>query len=55
MTPVALFSEVDDGTIRFYADVPRNAPTIRALQSILIIFDRDAVVPRGPVIVNLSR
>lgn len=36
MTPVALFSEVDDGTIRFYADVPRNAPTIRALLSILM-------------------
>ena len=36
MTPVALFSEVDDGTIRFYADVPKNAPTIRALLSILI-------------------
>ena len=28
MTPVALFHEVEDGTIRFYADVPRNAPTI---------------------------
>lgn len=36
MTPVALFSEVDDGRIRFYADVPRNAPTIRALLSILM-------------------
>lgn len=36
MTPVALFSEVDDGAIRFYADVPRNAPTIRALLSILM-------------------
>jgi len=36
MTPVALFSEVDAGAIRFYADLPRNAPTIRALLSILM-------------------
>ena len=36
MTPVALFSEVDAGAIRFYADVPQNAPTIRALLSILM-------------------
>jgi len=36
MTPVALFSEVENGRIRFYADVPRNAPTIRALLSILM-------------------
>jgi cysteine desulfuration protein SufE len=36
MTPVALFSEVEDGTIRFYADVPRSAPTIRALLTILM-------------------
>jgi cysteine desulfuration protein SufE len=36
MTPVALFSEVDDGRIRYYADVPRNAPTIRALLAILM-------------------
>ena len=36
MTPVALFSEVEDGRIRFYADVPRNAPTIRALLTILM-------------------
>ena len=36
MTPVALFSEVEDGGIRFYADVPRSAPTIRALLAILM-------------------
>lgn len=36
MTPVALFSEMDNGRIRFYADVPRNAPTIRALLAILM-------------------
>ncbi|HUP21105.1 MAG TPA: SufE family protein [Gemmatimonadota bacterium] len=34
MTPVALFSEVADGRIYFYADVPRSAPTIRALLAI---------------------
>jgi cysteine desulfuration protein SufE len=34
MTPVALFSEVVDGRIYFYADVPRSAPTIRALLAI---------------------
>lgn len=35
MTPVALFSEIVDGRIRFYADVPASAPTIRALLTIL--------------------
>lgn len=34
MTPVALFSQVEDGRIWFYADVPRSAPTIRALLAI---------------------
>lgn len=34
MTPVALFSEVREGRIYFYADVPRSAPTIRALLAI---------------------
>lgn len=35
MTPVALFSEVDDaGNLRFWADVPESAPTIRALIAI---------------------
>lgn len=34
MTPVALFSEIVDGGIYFYADVPRSAPTIRALLAI---------------------
>lgn len=34
MTPVALFHEVDDGKIWFYADVPRESPTIRALLAI---------------------
>ena len=34
-TPVALFSEVVDGKMYFYADVPRGAPTIRALLAML--------------------
>ena len=36
MTPVALFSEVRDGEIWFYADVPRSAPTIRAILAIFM-------------------
>ena len=34
MTPVALFSEMREGRIYFYADVPKSAPTIRALLAI---------------------
>ena len=34
MTPVSLFSECRDGRIFFYADVPREAPTVRALLTI---------------------
>lgn len=34
MTPVALFHDVEDGRIYFYADVPREAPTVRALLAI---------------------
>jgi cysteine desulfuration protein SufE len=34
MTPVSLFSELRDGRIYFFADVPREAPTVRALLSI---------------------
>ncbi|HEX7242639.1 MAG TPA: SufE family protein [Longimicrobiaceae bacterium] len=34
-TPVALFSEVEDGAMRYYADVPQGAPTIRALLAML--------------------
>lgn len=36
-TPVALFSEVEDGRMHYYADVPQGAPTIRAL--LALIFD----------------
>ena len=35
LTPVALFSEVQDGKMFFYADVPQGAPTIRALLAML--------------------
>lgn len=34
MTPVSLFSEVDEGKIYYYADVPESAPTVRALLTI---------------------
>lgn len=34
-TPVSLFSEVEDGRMHFYADVPQGAPTIRALLAML--------------------
>lgn len=35
MTPVAIFPEVVDGRMYFYADVPQGAPTIRALLAML--------------------
>lgn len=35
MTPVALFPELVDGRMYFHADVPREAPTIRALLAML--------------------
>jgi cysteine desulfuration protein SufE len=34
-TPVAIFPEVVDGRMVFWADVPRSAPTIRALLAML--------------------
>ena len=34
-TPVAIFPEVVDGRMYFYADVPQGAPTIRALLAML--------------------
>lgn len=37
MTPVAIFPEVVDGKMYYYADVPQSAPTIRAL--LAMIFD----------------
>ncbi|MGH7550660.1 MAG: SufE family protein [Gemmatimonadota bacterium] len=34
MTPVSLFSEMQDGRIYFFAEVPKSAPTIRAVLAI---------------------
>lgn len=34
-TPVAIYSEVVDGRMHFYADVPQGAPTIRALLAMI--------------------
>jgi cysteine desulfuration protein SufE len=34
-TPVAIFPEVVDGRMHFHADVPRSAPTIRALLAMI--------------------
>lgn len=36
-TPVAIYPELRDGKLYFYADVPQGAPTIRAL--LAMIFD----------------
>jgi cysteine desulfuration protein SufE len=35
MTPVFIRSETEDGKMRFYFDVPKSAPTVRGLASIL--------------------
>lgn len=35
-SPVFLVTEVEDGTVHLYADVPREAPTARAFVSIMI-------------------
>ncbi|HEX5725142.1 MAG TPA: SufE family protein [Longimicrobiaceae bacterium] len=35
MTPVAIYPEVVDGRMYYYADVPQGAPTIRALLAML--------------------
>jgi cysteine desulfuration protein SufE len=34
-TPVAIYPEVADGKLHFYADVPQGAPTIRALLAMI--------------------
>ena len=34
-TPVAIYPEVEDGKLHFYADVPQGAPTIRALLAMI--------------------
>ena len=35
-TPVFLYVEVPDGTVRIHADVPRESPTVRGFLSLLI-------------------
>jgi cysteine desulfuration protein SufE len=35
MTPVAIYPEVVEGRIYYYADVPQSAPTIRALLAMI--------------------
>ena len=35
MTPVAIYPEVVDGKMYYYADVPQSAPTIRALLAMI--------------------
>ena len=35
MTPVAIYPEVVDGKMYYYADVPQSAPTIRALMAMI--------------------
>ena len=35
-SPVFLYPEVADGTVRLYADIPREAPTVRGLVGLLV-------------------
>ena len=35
-SPVYLFTSVDDGTVRLFADVPEQAPTVRGFVSLLV-------------------
>ncbi len=35
-TPVFLWTEVNDGAVQIYADVPREAPTVRGFVALLI-------------------
>lgn len=34
-TPVFVFTEVEDGAVRFYIDVPRESPTVRGYAAIV--------------------
>lgn len=36
MTPVAIYPEIVDGKMYYYADVPQSAPTIRALLAMIL-------------------
>jgi cysteine desulfuration protein SufE len=44
MTPVAIYPEIVDGKMYYYADVPQSAPTIRALLAMIF----EAVNGRPP-------
>jgi cysteine desulfuration protein SufE len=35
-TPVFLFTEIDDGQVHFYLDIPPESPTVRGYASILL-------------------
>jgi len=35
-TPVFLFTEVDDGAVQFYLDIPPESPTVRGYAAILV-------------------
>ncbi len=34
-TPVFLFTQIEDGSVRFYFDIPRESPTVRGYAGIL--------------------
>ena len=36
MTPVFLFTEIEDGVVHFFFDIPREAPTVRGYAGILV-------------------
>ena len=41
-TPVLLFTELADGKVRFYLDIPLESPTVRGYASILVEGFQDA-------------
>lgn len=36
MTPVFLFTEVENGAVHFFLDIPREAPTVRGYAGVLV-------------------
>ena len=36
MTPVFLFTEIEDGAVHFFLDIPREAPTVRGYAGVLV-------------------
>ncbi len=36
MTPVFLFTEIEDGVVHFYFDIPQESPTVRGYAGILV-------------------